>query len=522
MQQIVFWFALTVLVCGVIFFFIGFYLRKFLTSRKIKDTENYITRVKDETEKEIDSRRKEAEFELKDWKLKATAEFDESTKTRKQELLEYERRLAQKETNLDKRLEYLDKKIYDLDEREKMVKEAETKIDTRSKEIDCLISEEKRELERISGVSSQEAKKLLLEKIEDDVKHEAAIIVKQVEDETRETSKKRARNIVGLAIQKYAAEHVVETTVSVVHLPNDEMKGRIIGREGRNIRAFESATGIDVIIDDTPEAVIISGFNKVRREIARISLEKLISDGRIHPARIEEVVEKTRNEIEEKMVEDGQQAALELGLRGMNPELIRLMGRLKYRTSYGQNILRHSKEIAYLMGTMAGELGVDIQLCRRAGFLHDIGKAVDHEVEGSHAVIGGNLCRKYGEIPEICNAVASHHGEEEPETLMAVLVAAADAMSAARPGARRDTLEAYIKRMAKIEQIAESFRGIEKVHAIQAGREIRVVVKPDEIGDPDSPLIARNIAKKLEEEVAYPGQIKVVVIRETRSVEYAK
>lgn len=522
MQQIVFWCGVTALVCGFIFFFIGYFLRKLLTSQKIKDTESYITRLKEDIEKEILTRRREADIELKDWRFKATAEFESETKERKKELMEYERRLGQKESNLDKRLEYLEKKINILEEKEKFLKNEEGKVENRSREIDRLIADEKRELEKISGVSVPEAKKILLEKIHDDVRHDAGIMVKQVEDEARDAAKKRARNIVGLAIQKYAADHVVETTVSVVNLPSDDMKGRIIGREGRNIRAFEAASGMDVIIDDTPEAVIISGFDKIRREIARIALEKLVSDGRIHPARIEEVIEKTRKEIEERMFEDGQQAAFELGLRGMNSELIKLIGRLKYRTSYGQNVLQHSKEIGYLMGTMAGELGVDVQLCRRAGFLHDIGKAVDHEIEGSHAVIGGNLCRKHGEIPEICNAVASHHGDEEPNTLMAVLVGAADAMSAARPGARRDTLEAYVKRMEKIEQIAESFRGIDKVYAIQAGREIRVIVKPEDIGDADSALIARNIAKKLEEEVAYPGQIKVVVIRETRSVDYAK
>ena len=377
-------------------------------------------------------------------------------------------------------------------------------------------------MERLSGMSSEEARTLLLARAQEEIRHETAIMIKELEQQAKEEADKKAREIVSAAIQRCAADHVAETTVSVVALPNDEMKGRIIGREGRNIRTLETLTGIDLIIDDTPEAVILSGFDPVRREVARLALEKLITDGRIHPARIEEMVEKAQKEVEQRIKEAGEQATFETGVHGLHPEIIRLLGRLKYRTSYGQNVLKHSIEVSHLAGVMAAELGVDVMLAKRAGLLHDLGKAVDHEMEGSHVTIGGDLAKKYRESPEVVNSILAHHGDEEPRTVQAVLVAAADAISAARPGARRESLESYLKRLSRLEEIAESFEGVEKSFAIQAGREVRIMVKPEKIDDLASVRLVRDIVKRIENELEYPGQIKVTVIREVRAVEYAK
>jgi len=385
-----------------------------------------------------------------------------------------------------------------------------------------LIAEEKERLQKISSLSAEEAKQILLNRLNEELNNEKAVLIKRHEDEVRSTIEKKAREVVSLAIQKCAVEHTVETTVSVVNLPNDEMKGRVIGREGRNIRALEMATGVDVIIDDTPEAVTLSAFDTVRREIARLSLEKLISDGRIHPGRIEEIVEKTKQEMNEKIREEGERAAFESGVNGLHPELIKLLGRLKYRTSFGQNALQHSKEVSFLLGAMASEIGLDLRMARRIGLLHDIGKAVDHQIEGTHAKIGADLAKKYNEPPEVVHSIEAHHEEAQPQSLYAVLTVAADAISATRPGARRETLETYIKRLEKLESIANLFKGVEKSYAIQAGREIRVIVQPEKINDADTTNLARDIRKKIEEGMEYPGQIKVTVIRETRAIEYAK
>lgn len=420
------------------------------------------------------------------------------------------------------REEALDKKGDSLESRENNLNKKQQEVQALQDQISELYKKEVEELERLSGLSTEEAKQLLLGNVEKDVKHEAAIMIKDVETKAKEEADKKAREITACAIQRCAADFVSETTVSVVTLPNDEMKGRIIGREGRNIRALETLTGIDLIIDDTPEAVILSGFDPIKREVARIALEKLITDGRIHPARIEEMVEKAKKEVENDIRETGEQATFETGVHGLHPELIRLLGRLKYRTSYGQNVLKHSIEVSYLAGVMASELGADVTIAKRAGLLHDIGKAVDHDVEGPHAIIGGDIVKRYNEAPAIIHAVSAHHNEVEPQTVEAVLIQAADAISAARPGARRETLEAYIKRLQKLEEIANSFEGVEKSYAIQAGREIRIMVKPEQINDADAAQMARDIVKKVENELEYPGQIKVNVIREVRAIEYAK
>lgn len=465
--------------------------------------------------KDADAKKRETILEAKEEVHRLRTEFDNEIKERRQEHQRMDKRLAQKEESLDRKLETVERKEETLQKREAEITGLEQKIsDLHQRQI--------RELERLSGLTSQEARELLLQNIEKEVRHDAAQLVKEIENQTKLESEKRAREIISQSIQRYAADHVAETTVSVVNLPNDEMKGRIIGREGRNIRALETMTGIDLIIDDTPEAVIVSGFDPVRREIARIALEKLITDGRIHPGRIEEMVNRSQKEVETQIREEGEQATFESGVHGIHPELIKLLGRLKFRTSYGQNVLKHSLEVCHLAGMMAAELGADVKLAKRAGLLHDIGKAIDHEVEGPHVTIGADLAKKYRESAAVVHGIAAHHGDVEPETVEAVLVQAADAISAARPGARRETLENYIKRLENLEQIADSFEGVDKSYAIQAGREIRIIVKPERVDDVIATQMARDIVKRIEGELDYPGQIKVTVIREVRAVEYAR
>ncbi len=504
------------------FVVLGYLIRKYYAKSKIKNAEDKAKKMVENAKIDAEKVRHEAELQSKDLLLKARTEFEKETKERRQELVVLEKRLIQKEENLDRKVDILDRKDKDIDRREHVLGDREKLISSKEKELDRLLQEEKNKLQNISGMTRDEARGLLLKRLEDEVKQEAAIMIKRTEDEAREKADKEARKIIGLAIQRCAAEHTVETTVSVVNLPNDEMKGRIIGREGRNIRALEIATGIDVIIDDTPEAVILSGFDPIKREIAKITLERLIEDGRIHPGRIEEVVEKVKKDMENTIREEGEKTLFDTGLHGIHPEIIKLLGRLQYRTSYGQNVLEHSKEVAHLMGVMASELKLDFNLAKRIGLLHDIGKVVSHEVEGTHSKLGADLARKYGESENICHAIEAHHQDIEPKTLLAVLCQAADAISASRPGARRETLETYVKRLEKLESIADSFKGVAKAYAIQAGREIRVMVQPDKITDAQAAVLARDITKKIEEGLEYPGQIKVTVIRETRSVEYAK
>jgi ribonuclease Y len=507
---------------AVLFFMLGYFIRKRYATKKLKNAEERAKKTLDNAAVEAEKIRRQAELESKDLQLKMRTEFEHESKVRRQELNVFEKRLMQKEENIDRKVDVIDRKEKDIERRDHASIDREKQIHVREKTLEAMLQEEKDKLQKVSGMTKEEARQVLLKRLEDDVKQEAAIMIKRVEEEAREKADKEARKIVGLAIQKCAVEHTVETTVSVVNLPNDEMKGRIIGREGRNIRAIEIATGVDVIIDDTPGAVILSGFDPVKREIAKLSLEKLLEDGRIHPGRIEEVVEKTKKEMEKSMAEEGEKALFDSGLHGLHPEIVKLLGRLRYRTSYGQNVLQHSKEVAYLMGVMANELKLDFTLAKRIGLLHDIGKAVSHEVEGTHAKIGSDLARKYGEPENICHAIEAHHQDIEPKTLLAVLAQAADAVSAARPGARRETLETYVKRLEKLESIADSFKGVEKAYAIQAGREIRVIVQPEKITDAQAAVLARDITKKIEEGLEYPGQIKVTVIRETRAIEYAK
>jgi len=493
----------------------GYFIRKYLAEAKIASAEEAAKKIVKEAEEKSQSLKKEKILEAKEEVHRLRSEFEKETKERRQELQKLERRMLQKEEALDKKTSFLEKK-----EEEFKGKEAETAAV--QEKLDQVYKQQLTELEKISGMSSEEAKDLLLTRVREEIQHEIAQMIKDIESQAREDAEKKARDIITQAIQRCAADHVSESTVSVVNLPNDEMKGRIIGREGRNIRTLETLTGIDLIIDDTPEAVILSGFDPIRREVARIALEKLISDGRIHPARIEEMVDKAQQEVDVQVREEGEQAAFEVGVHNLHPELIKMLGRLRFRTSYGQNVLKHSIEVAHLAGIMASELGLDVKMAKRAGLLHDLGKALDHETEGPHVVNGAELVKKHRESAEITNAVAAHHGDFEPQTMEAVLIQAADAISAARPGARRETLEAYIKRLEKLEEIADSFDGVEKAYAIQAGREIRIMVKPEKIDDLAATKVARDIVKKIEGELEYPGQIKVTVIRETRAVEYAR
>jgi ribonucrease Y len=501
---------------------VGYLVRKRFSEARIGSADEYAKRIVQEAERRAEILKKEALLQAKDKFYQEKADFEKETMEKRQELQNLERRIVQKESYLDKKMELLEAKEGDIGRREKAVVQQEKGVSEQEKKITALLEKQRAQLESISRMSSEEAKRLLMETIENEAKHEAAKKIKKIEEEAREIADKKSKEIISLAIQRYAGEYVAERTVSVVNLPNEEMKGRIIGREGRNIRALEAATGVDLIIDDTPEAVILSGFNPVRREVARISLERLVSDGRIHPARIEEIVQKVEQELEVSIREAGEQAVFDVGVHGMHPELVKLLGRLKYRTSYAQNVYLHSLEVAFLCGVMASELGVNVKQAKRAGLLHDIGKAVDHEIEGSHAKIGAELARKYGEAPVIVHSIASHHEEEKPDSILDILVGAADALSGARPGARREMLETYVKRLEDLEKIAQSFTGVEKCYAIQAGREIRIMVQPDRISDEDSVVLCRDIARKIEKDMTYPGQIKVTVIREMRAVDVAK
>jgi ribonuclease Y len=501
---------------------VGFLLRKRFSEARIVTAREAAKHIVEEAEKEADILKKEALLQTKDKLYQEKAEFEKETAEKRQELQNLEKRILQKESHLDKKIELIETKENENLRKERALTQQEKNVVEQEKKVAALLEKQRTQLENIAKMSSEEAKRLLMEAMENEAKHEAGKRIRRIEEEAKEQADKKAKEVISLAIQRYAGEYVAEKTVSVVNLPNEEMKGRIIGREGRNIRALEAATGVDLIIDDTPEAVILSGFNPIRREIARIALERLVSDGRIHPARIEEIVQKVEQEVETAVREAGEQAIFDVGVHGIHAELIKLIGRLKYRTSFSQNVYQHSLEVAFLCGIMASELGINVKQAKRAGLLHDIGKAVDHEVEGPHGKIGADLARKYGESPVIVHAISAHHEEEKPDSMLDVLVEAADALSGARPGARREMLETYVKRLEDLEKIAQSFAGVEKSYAIQAGREIRVIVQPERISDEDSVILSRDIARKIEKDLTYPGQIKVTVIREMRAVETAK
>ncbi|KGM97772.1 ribonuclease [Clostridium novyi A str. 4552] len=495
--------------------FVIIYVRKNISQAKIAEAEAKSKQIVIDSEKNAEAIKKEAILEAKEEVHRIRNDFEKESRERRNEIQRLERRIIQREELLDKKSEAIENK-------EEVLNKKQQDINEKAASIDELYDKQREELEKLSNLSSDEARELLLEETKKEIRHDLAVMIKDMENKAKEEADKKAKEIISTAIQRCAADHVAESTVHVVSLPNDEMKGRIIGREGRNIRALETLTGVDLIIDDTPEAVILSGFDPIRRQVARIALEKLIIDGRIHPARIEEMVEKAKQEVENDIKEEGEQATFETGVHGLHQELVKLLGRLKYRTSYGQNVLKHSMEVAYLAGLMASELGMDPTLAKRSGLLHDIGKAVDHEIEGPHALIGSEMAKKYHESSVVVNAIAAHHGDVEYESIEAILVQAADAISAARPGARRETLEAYIKRLEKLEEIANSYEGVEKSYAIQAGREVRIMVKPEDIDDYGCIEMSKNIVKRIESELEYPGQIKVNIIREVRAVEYAK
>ncbi len=496
-------------------FVLGYFLRRFIAESKIASAEKLAKDILSEAKKEADSKTRESDIEIRDRLLKERAGFEKEMRERRSEQAGLERRVQQKEEKLEKMTAHVDSK-------DKELRRRETKQDSIAEELRNLIVEEKQKLEKLSGLTSEKAKGMLMQRIEEEAKHELSARIKQLEEESKENAEKRSQWIVGQAIQRYAADFTVETTISAVQLPNEEMKGRIIGREGRNIRALEATTGVDFIVDDTPEAVIISGFDGVRREIARIALERLIGDGRIHPSRIEDVVKKVRRELDQTIKETGEKATIDCGVPGINPELIKLLGRLRYRTSYGQNVLKHSVEVCHLSGLMAGELNADVQLAKRAGLLHDIGKALDQNTEGGHASIGADVAKRYKESPRVLNAIGGHHEDVEAESVYTFIVAAADAISAARPGARRENIETYIKRLQKLEEIASSFKGVKSAYAVQAGREIRIMVEAEAVNDIESAQLARDAAQKVETELEYPGKIKITVIREMRVVEEAK
>ena len=500
---------------GLICFRLGISHRKRIAEAEIGSAEAEAKKILEEAEKAGENKKREALLKAKEEIIEKRNEAEKELKERRIEISRQERRLQQKEEALDKKTDSLEQKEENLS---KKLKEA----DEEKEKIAGIHKAQMELLERLSGLTAEEAKEYLLRNVENEIRHEAAMMIKEIETQAKDEADKKAKNIISAAIQRCAADHVAETTVSVVSLPNDDMKGRIIGREGRNIRTLETLTGIDLIIDDTPEAVILSGFDPIRREVARVALEKLIMDGRIHPSRIEEMVERAKKEVDATIKQEGEQATFDTGVHGLHPEIIKLLGKLKFRTSYGQNVLKHSIEVSHVAGIMAGELGVDVTLAKRAGLLHDIGKAVDHEIEGSHILIGTDIARKYNESKDVIHAIEAHHGDVEATTIIACLVQAADAISAARPGARRENIEAYIKRLQQLEEITNSFAGVEKSYAIQAGREVRIMVKPEEIGDGDMEFVAREIVKKIESELEYPGQIKINLIRETRATEYAK
>ncbi len=511
---------------GILVLFIGFlvgwYLSRKISKSHLKHTKEFAENLIADAQREAETRKKALMLEAKDEWYKAKLNFENESQETREELKKLDKELREREHNIDRKVDYLEKRENEIKERKKNLELKLDAITDKNNQLSIILEKQNEQLEKVAGMSADQARDLLISNLEEEAKHKAAKKIREIKDEAKRNSTKASREIITLAIERYAADHVVESTVSVVDLPNDEMKGRIIGREGRNIRSFENATGIDVIIDDTPEAVILSGFDPIRREVARLSLEKLIKDGRIHPGRIEDVIEKTRKELIEEMREVGERTYLDMNIHGLHPELVLLLGKLKYRTSYGQNVLQHSKEVAYVSSLLAAELGLDIVVAKRAGLLHDIGKAADHEIEGTHAEIGADLVRRFGEKETIVNAVAAHHEDVEKGSLIAHIVAAADAISGARPGARRETIENYIRRLEKLEKIADTFDGVEKAYAIQAGREIRILVNSKQITDDYAVQLSEDISRKIEDDMEYPGQIRVVVIRETRAIDYAK